>query len=71
MLATMGRESMARVRLGFLAAAVALVVWAVYTIRARRQAAGLKPIVDQATLDRVLEQLKKLADQPKQSTSGT
>ena len=54
-----------------LPAAVALVVWAVYTIRARRQAAGLKPIVDQATLDRVLEQLKKLADQPKQSTSGT
>jgi len=54
-----------------LPAAVALVVWAVYAIRARRQAAGLKPIVDQATLDRVLEQLKKLADQPKQSTSGT
>jgi hypothetical protein len=54
-----------------LPAAVALVAWAVYTIRARRQAAGLKPIVDQATLDRVLEQLKKLADQPKQSTSGT
>lgn len=43
-------------------AAVALVVWAVYAIRARRQAAGKPPIVDQATLDRVLEQLKKLAE---------
>jgi hypothetical protein len=53
-----------------LPAAVALVVWAIYAIRARRQAAGLKPIVDQATLDRVLEQLKKLAEQSKPSTSG-
>lgn len=53
-----------------LPAAVALVVWAIYAIRARRQAAGKPPVVDQATLDRVLEQLKKLAEQSKPSTSG-
>lgn len=45
-----------------LPAAVALVVWAVSFIRARRQAAGNPPIVDQKSLDQVLELLKRLAE---------
>lgn len=45
-----------------LPAAVALVVWAVSFIRARRQAAGKPPIVDQKSLDQVLELLKRLAE---------
>ena len=54
-----------------LPAAVALVVWAVSFIRARRQAAGKPPIVDQKSLDQVLELLKRLAEnQAKPSSSG-
>lgn len=54
-----------------LPAAVALVIWAVSFIRARRQAAGKPPIVDQKSLDQVLELLKRLAEsQSKPSSSG-
>jgi thioredoxin-related protein len=53
-------------------AAVALVIWAVSYIRARRQAEGKPPIVDQPTLDRVLQLLQQLAEnQPKQPTPKT
>ena len=53
-------------------AAIALVVWAISFIRARRQAAGKPPIVDQATLDQVLAILQQLAEaQPQNSSSGT
>jgi hypothetical protein len=54
-----------------LPAAVALVVWGVSFIRARRQAAGKPPIVDQKSLDQVLELLKRLSEnQAKPSSSG-
>lgn len=54
-----------------LPAAVALVIWAVSIIRARRQAAGKPPIVDQQTLDQVLTLLKQLAErQSRASSSG-
>lgn len=54
-----------------LPAAVALVIWVVSFIRARRQAAGKPPIVDQQTLDQVLTLLKQLAEsQSKPSSSG-
>jgi hypothetical protein len=54
-----------------LPAAIALVVWAVSFIRARRLAAGKPPIVDQKSLDQVLELLKRLAEsQAKPSSSG-
>jgi len=43
-------------------AAIALVIWVVSFIRARRQAAGQPPLVDQKTLDQVLDILKRLAD---------
>jgi hypothetical protein len=52
-----------------LPAAVALAIGLVYYVRARRQAAGKPPLVDQATLDALLNTLKKLAEQPKRSAS--
>jgi len=48
-----------------LPAAVALVIWAVSYIRARRQAQGKPPVVDQPTLDRLLELLKQAEKQSK------
>ena len=51
-----------------LPAAVAIVVWAVYYLRARRQAAGKPPVIDPATLDRLLEKLKQLSEQQRSST---
>ena len=49
-----------------LPAMATLIVWAIYVIRARRQVAGKAPLVDQATLDRILQVLQKLAEQPQQ-----
>lgn len=51
-------------------AAVALVIWAVSYIRTRRQAEGKPPIVDQPTLDRLLELLKQAEKQSKSTTNG-
>jgi hypothetical protein len=52
-----------------LPAAIAVVVWLVFFIRSRRLAAGKQPYVDQATLDRVLELLKRLTDEPKKQSN--
>jgi hypothetical protein len=42
--------------------AIAMVIWTIYFIRARRQAAGKPPIVDPETLERILEVLKGIAE---------
>lgn len=53
---------------GFSLPAIAtLIVWAIHVIRARRRTAGKTPLVDQATLNRILEVLQKFAEQPQQS----
>lgn len=50
-----------------LPALATLIVGALHVIRARRQTSGKTPIVDQATLTRILETLQKLAEQPQHS----
>jgi hypothetical protein len=42
--------------------AIAMVIWTIYFIRARRQAAGKPPIVEPQTLERILEVLKGIAE---------